>query len=162
MPLKSVATQWSLCLFYLQNCCCSYTMVRTSGHSHPHIPSSWAKHASRPHDAPLSVKGLAQAHRLARWLKKKEGIKRVDHIITSPMIRCVQTADILAQQYRAAIGSVVVEKGQSTQRPHSCLWLSSRSLRSLHVGVVMQVIIDSHRMCSDSVKHIKVCARERS
>merc|ERR1712151_990106 len=44
-------------------------------------------------------------------LKKKAGIKRVDHIVTSPMIRCVQTADILAQKYHAAIGTVVVEKG---------------------------------------------------
>merc|ERR1711934_485362 len=31
---------------------------------------AWSKHASRPHDSPLSVKGFSQAQRLGRWLKK--------------------------------------------------------------------------------------------
>lgn len=73
--------------------------------------SSWAKKASRPHDPPLSIRGYSQAHKLGKFLQKKAGIRKVDHIITSPFIRCVQTADILAQEYQSETGCVTIEEG---------------------------------------------------
>lgn len=58
----------------------------------------WSKNALRPHDTPLSKTGFKQAQRLGKWLYGKLPINHPIAIFSSPFIRCVQTADAIAEQ----------------------------------------------------------------
>ena len=58
----------------------------------------WSKYALRPHDTPLSKTGFKQAQRLGKWLYGKLPINHPIAIFSSPFIRCVQTADAIAEQ----------------------------------------------------------------
>lgn len=58
----------------------------------------WSKNALRPHDTPLSKTGFKQAQRLGKWLYGKLPINHPIAIFSSPFIRCVQTADAIADQ----------------------------------------------------------------
>ena len=53
---------------------------------------SWALTAARPHDPPLTSLGMQQAAATAEGLKGQ----RVDIVYTSPFLRCVQTAQVIA------------------------------------------------------------------
>jgi broad specificity phosphatase PhoE len=54
------------------------------------VDPTWAKTASRPFDPPISEKGVKQAQQTAKYLKEKNF--RIDRIISSPFLRCMQTA----------------------------------------------------------------------
>jgi broad specificity phosphatase PhoE len=53
---------------------------------------SWARSADRPEDPPLSRAGVAQVEALAARLRGAP----VEHVFSSPFLRCVETADVLA------------------------------------------------------------------
>lgn len=59
---------------------------------------NWSPSALRPHDTPLSAMGHKQAGRLGKWLYSKIPIRKPAKIFCSPFIRCVQTANEIAQQ----------------------------------------------------------------
>jgi broad specificity phosphatase PhoE len=58
--------------------------------------------AGRGCDFPLSDKGVVQAHKAAEFLKKKD----ITRVISSPMLRAVQTAEIVV----GAIGGRCIEQ----------------------------------------------------
>ncbi len=59
----------------------------------------WYKTADHPHDPPLSAEGLVQAGQLAKRLEP-EG---VTGIFSSPFLRCVQTAEVVADRLHLPI-----------------------------------------------------------
>jgi len=59
---------------------------------------NWSPNALRPHDTPLSSMGHKQASHLGKWLYSKIPIRKPAKIFCSPFIRCVQTANEIAQQ----------------------------------------------------------------
>lgn len=59
---------------------------------------NWASKALRPQDTPLSQMGHEQAKRLGKWLYSKIPIRKPTKIFCSPFIRCVQTANEIAEQ----------------------------------------------------------------
>lgn len=58
----------------------------------------WSSKAIRPQDTPLSNVGHKQARRLGKWLYSKIPITKPIKIFSSPFIRCIQTADNIAEQ----------------------------------------------------------------
>lgn len=62
------------------------------------INLNWSTNALRPHDTPLSKMGHKQASHLGKWLYSKIPIRKPAKIFSSPFIRCVQTANEIAQQ----------------------------------------------------------------
>ena len=59
---------------------------------------SWSHVALRPQDTPLSQRGVRQAERLGKWLYGRLPVNRPLAIFVSPFIRCVQTANAIAEQ----------------------------------------------------------------
>jgi len=62
---------------------------------------SWQAQASRPWDTPLTKAGHQQGAALGNGIAehcKTLGLAPVTRVISSPLIRCVQTADAAAQQ----------------------------------------------------------------
>ncbi len=53
----------------------------------------WPNVSGRLHDPPLSKNGFKQAEETARYL---EG-QKIDHVFSSPFLRCIQTAHTIAQ-----------------------------------------------------------------
>jgi len=74
------------------------------------VDPDWARAAPRPRDPGLSPVGIAQSRRLGQRL----AAERVGHLFTSPFLRTVQTADLLA---RAPDLPIRVEDGL-------CEWLN--------------------------------------
>ena len=60
-------------------------------------------------DVPLTHEGEKQAERLARWFRGKE----LSGMYTSPLARCRQTAEILAEERGTHLGSYVLPGGES-------------------------------------------------
>ena len=58
----------------------------------------WSTLALRPQDTPLSDRGVRQAERLGKWLYGRLPVHRPLAIFVSPFIRCVQTANAIAEQ----------------------------------------------------------------
>ena len=58
----------------------------------------WSDLALRPQDTPLSQRGVRQAARLGKWLYGRLPVHRPLAIFVSPFIRCVQTANAIAEQ----------------------------------------------------------------
>ena len=58
----------------------------------------WSSLALRPQDTPLSQRGVRQAARLGKWLYGRLPVHRPAAIFCSPFIRCVQTANAIAEQ----------------------------------------------------------------
>jgi hypothetical protein len=58
----------------------------------------WSEKALRPQDTPLSARGKGQAARLGKWLYGRLPVHAPLAIFCSPFIRCVQTADSIAQE----------------------------------------------------------------
>jgi len=65
-------------------------------HGHKRIldDPDWSKTAQRPHDTPLSQKGIKQAEETAQLLTNE----RIDVIFSSPFYRTVETASIIAKR----------------------------------------------------------------
>ena len=64
-----------------------------------HASPSWAAHAARSHDSPLSEIGFGQARRSGEFLQKRGvGNDAMLYIRSSPLIRCVQTAACLTEK----------------------------------------------------------------
>ncbi|EME28307.1 phosphoglycerate mutase family protein, putative [Galdieria sulphuraria] len=59
-----------------------------------HVDEIWKQKAKNPYDPPLTERGRKQAWELAGELSKEQ----VDVIISSPFLRCVQTAVIIAEK----------------------------------------------------------------
>lgn len=57
------------------------------------VDPQWARSASRPHDPPLSPDGVHQARELAARLASEP----ISHVFSSPFLRCVETAAIIAE-----------------------------------------------------------------
>jgi len=58
------------------------------------VDPEWRKSAERPHDPPLSSNGLSQARQLAARLRDEA----ISTVFSSPFLRCVMTADIVADE----------------------------------------------------------------
>jgi len=69
----------------------------------------WISTAPRPQDSPLSPAGRDQARRVAQQLK--DSGFRIRFILCSPMVRCVETADLVAGELGLGAGSLRVEPG---------------------------------------------------
>lgn len=67
----------------------------------------WISTADRPQDPPLSSAGCQQAHYMGQYLRKYP----IHKILCSPFIRCVQTADIVAEELGLTENSICVETG---------------------------------------------------
>lgn len=67
---------------------------------------NWHRTAIRPYDPPLSEEGQEQARETGRRLIGEE----IDHIWSSPFLRCVETAQLIAEEID---GSFKVEEGLS-------------------------------------------------
>jgi broad specificity phosphatase PhoE len=67
----------------------------------------WISTAERPHDPPLSDHGILQAQEVGRQLKSCGIVK----IISSPMIRTVMTANVLAEVLGLGSESICIEPG---------------------------------------------------
>jgi broad specificity phosphatase PhoE len=66
----------------------------------------WSAAAGRPHDPPLSSRGLREAEQIGQRLSTEP----VSHIFSSPFLRTLQTADVLA---RELLLGIKVETGLS-------------------------------------------------
>lgn len=80
----------------------------------PDRDGNWLKRAGhdRPQDAPLSPAGRQAASELGRELvrrQREEGLV-VAHIVSSPLLRCVETADIVAEELYFN-GGIQIEPG---------------------------------------------------
>ncbi|HTS15179.1 MAG TPA: histidine phosphatase family protein [Candidatus Sulfotelmatobacter sp.] len=63
-------------------------------HAHAGDPAKWRRPDA---ERPLSAKGRAQAERLSRFLLEHE--LRPDHLVSSPKVRAVQTAEPVAKAF---------------------------------------------------------------
>lgn len=72
---------------------------------------AWVRSASRPYDPPLSPEGRRQARAIADRLARVP----IAHLFSSPFLRCVETADPIAERLGLTIR---IERGLSE-------WLSS-------------------------------------
>lgn len=69
-----------------------------------HVPELWAKHRHReayPNDTPLTDEGINRAHQTGRSLKEetsKPGRPPFSLIVSSPYLRCAQTACCIAEE----------------------------------------------------------------
>ncbi len=75
----------------------------------------WCVNAPRPHDTPLSPNGIVQAGELARRLQQE----RITYLFSSPFLRAVETANIVAEDLDL---SIKIEPGFSE-------WLNSAWFR---------------------------------
>jgi broad specificity phosphatase PhoE len=91
------------------------------------VEPEWSLAAARPHDPPLSADGMEQVRALAERLRDE----RIAHVFSSPFLRCIESAGILAEALDAGIK---VERGLSEWL--SSTWFSSppetASLGELH------------------------------
>jgi broad specificity phosphatase PhoE len=69
------------------------------GNRQDFIDMDWGKTAARPHDPPLSSDGMDQALRAGERL----GGEGIEHIFTSPYLRCAQTAELVARRIAAPV-----------------------------------------------------------
>jgi broad specificity phosphatase PhoE len=70
------------------------------------VDPEWHKSAVRPYDPPLSAAGFRQAERVAERLKNE----RISGVFSSPFLRCIQTAAIVAASLRLPVR---IEQGLS-------------------------------------------------
>jgi hypothetical protein len=68
----------------------------------------WISTATRPQDSPISPFGVRQAKETGVYFKQKLSISRV---ISSPMIRTVQTSDIICGELGLGVGTICIEQG---------------------------------------------------
>lgn len=80
----------------------TFVMIR-HGERQDHAHPSWKDTTNVPDDPPLSIQGKAQAEELAKWWLQHQKRSRgggqkfdVTCVVTSPLIRCVETAQTLA------------------------------------------------------------------
>ncbi|VDO78597.1 unnamed protein product [Soboliphyme baturini] len=74
------------------------------GERQDYVDPAWKKTATNLDDSPLAELGHKQAKEVAARLKNE----RIDHIFSSPFLRCVQTANHIAEAVRK---SVKIENG---------------------------------------------------
>ena len=93
---------------YIPVCVCVCLCVYVQG-------EDWISTAPRPQDPPLSETGREQAQRVAKLLRA-EG-HTIHQILCSPLVRCVQTADIIAKELGldSEVGGLCVEPGLMEQ-----------------------------------------------
>uniref|UniRef100_A0A5S6QM50 EGF-like domain-containing protein n=1 Tax=Trichuris muris TaxID=70415 RepID=A0A5S6QM50_TRIMR len=76
------------------------------GERQDYVDASWVRTAASPDDTPLAAKGHLQAFEAAQRLQKE----KIHHIFSSPFLRCVQTANYVAD----AMGlTIKIEHGLS-------------------------------------------------
>lgn len=66
------------------------------GHRMDEIDPAWRTYARHPHDPDLSPKGLLQAKKLAKRLKKESD--PIQHLIVSPFLRTMRTGGLVAAE----------------------------------------------------------------
>eukprot|EP00438_Fugacium_kawagutii_P009718 Skav211721 [mRNA] locus=scaffold2852:770568:775501:- [translate_table: standard] len=71
--------------------------------------------AAFPHDPPITAEGVQQAKELARDLKQQ--LVSLDVIISSPYLRCLQTAEVLAEEFGVFV-LLDAEVGHWDERTH--------------------------------------------
>lgn len=69
-----------------------------------HAKSDWDSSAASDYDRPLARRGLKDAPRMGRWLKKQKLLP--DRIISSPALRAKQTTEQVCQELSFATASV--------------------------------------------------------
>ncbi|KAJ9079062.1 hypothetical protein DSO57_1039391 [Entomophthora muscae] len=93
------------------------------GERQDHADPSWALTAAKPDDPPLTDRGVAQAfmtgQQLQSLLMEKADSSRPIHILTSPLLRCMQTASGIVAGL-GKLGSRAVMKPELGL----CEWLS--------------------------------------
>lgn len=124
----------------------------------------WSKQALRPQDTPLSIEGHNQARRLGKWLYSKLPISKPIKIFCSPYIRCVQTANGIAEQlegleYSEAFGSskissLCIEPGIS-EDPYYFSNLKCNTPYFLNAADLMSI---SHRidLSYQPIRHVQI------
>jgi len=96
-------------------------LVARHGERMDNVNPQWARFASRPHDPPLTKRGRAQARNLGLALGRCGGDadnsawRPPQVLLSSPFIRCVQTADVIAETLGLGAGSICVEEGLCEQ-----------------------------------------------
>ena len=91
--------------------------VARHGHRFDFAYPQWFNTALRRYDPPLSHEGKIQAQNLAKTLKHRS----IDHIISSPFLRAIQTAHIIAENLDL---SVKIETGLGEwHNPH---WMTEK------------------------------------
>lgn len=78
------------------------------GHRQDVADPDWLKTAARPHDCPLSAQGRQQAREVGQALADQP----IDHIVTSPFLRAVQTASLINEARRSPL-KLKIEPGLS-------------------------------------------------
>lgn len=71
------------------------------GYRLDHADPTWAEHAKRPHDPPVSEAGMQQAIETGRYLKLQK--VKIDHLFSSPFFRTLQTAYAISRQLNRPI-----------------------------------------------------------
>lgn len=84
-----------------------------------HAKSSWDSPWLNDHDRPLAERGLDDAPKMAKRLKKR-GIQP-DLILSSTALRAVETAKIIAKELGYSKDKIVLESGLFHASPHSIL-----------------------------------------
>uniref|UniRef100_A0A914UQ20 Uncharacterized protein n=1 Tax=Plectus sambesii TaxID=2011161 RepID=A0A914UQ20_9BILA len=97
------------------------------------IDHGWGRSCRAWDDPPLSERGIAQAREVALRLKDEH----IDHIISSPFERCVQTAQFIANDHSRPL-HINLEHGiceslYLCQKPPG--WLTSHELKTLYPNV---------------------------
>jgi phosphohistidine phosphatase len=84
-----------------------------------HAKSSWENPWQDDHDRPLAERGLVDAPKMAKRLKKKNIFP--DLILSSTALRAEQTAKITAKELGYPIADIVWDKNLYHASPHSIL-----------------------------------------
>jgi broad specificity phosphatase PhoE len=87
------------------------------GYRADYVDPDWRRTAKRPHDTPLSADGLEQARELAIRLEG-EGLR---HVLSSPFLRAVETANAVAEHLSLPL---CIEPG-------ACEWLRAEWFPSM-------------------------------
>lgn len=91
--------------------CTHVVQVRHGERSDDAIPG-WEKTADRPWDPPLTKKGFQQAYAVGRQLRS-DGYK-IDRVVASPFIRCLQTAGQIIKALTGEDSSETSKAGDGT------------------------------------------------
>ncbi|MDE2042342.1 MAG: histidine phosphatase family protein, partial [Alphaproteobacteria bacterium] len=62
-----------------------------------HAKSDWDAGIARDFDRPINARGKAGARLMGEWLKREASL--IDHIVSSPALRCAETLDLLWEGY---------------------------------------------------------------
>lgn len=95
------------------SCTCRPELVLVMRHAHREDEDNedWSDTAARPWDPALSPHGRAQAKEAAQNLVAAQSQLKIEYVVTSPFLRCLQTSSEIVSQLQLPPGRWLVDFG---------------------------------------------------